>query len=289
MSTFRPTGWSHLASRLTSHHTSLTSRITSHITHITHHITHHFSRHSHPISHHSSHTSHLTSHLISLTTSHQHLVMVMLERHFSWQVQHLVMLECDFWWQGQHLVMLECRFSRQAWHLNTCHHTDTPRKHNQPPPKRHHQPERPKAKAGAHKNLGLNIALVGRRLHILQAHSFFGVKFFPFWNFRPRLARLYLYFLFFFEPGWEWGKMFVVTVVQASCTSSWTPLFCPFSSSIRISYTNSLGSVLLGRNSWPGWHLGMFLQAAGDRRLHPWKFFPSPFSWQKMDWEKLWV
>ena len=43
--------------------------------------------------------------------------------------------------------------------------TDTPRKHSQPPPKRHHQTERPKA--GAHKNLGLGIALVGRPAHIL--------------------------------------------------------------------------------------------------------------------------
>ena len=51
--------------------------------------------------------------------------------------------------------------------------TDAPRKRNQPQ-ERHHQTERPKA--GAHKHLGL-------------AYSFF--MFFPLWNFRPRLARLY--------------------------------------------------------------------------------------------------
>ena len=48
---------------------------------------------------------------------------------------------------------------------------DTPRKRNQPP-KHQHQTERPKA--GAHKHLGLGIALVDRPVHILGANSFFG-------------------------------------------------------------------------------------------------------------------
>ena len=58
--------------------------------------------------------------------------------------------------------------------------TDTPRKHNQPP-KRHHQTER--LKAGAHKKLGLGIALAGRLAHILISKFFlwFGLQFF----FRP--------------------------------------------------------------------------------------------------------
>ena len=134
--------------------------------------------------------------------------LVMLECHSSWQVHHLVMLQCDFtsraawniWWcwillflaalhlvllerqllwHAQLLVMSECRLSQVSFYITT---TDAPRKHNQPPKRHHH--ERPKA--GANKNLGLGIALAGRRVHILSA-KFFGVFLFPFWNFAPGL------------------------------------------------------------------------------------------------------
>ena len=47
-------------------------------------------------------------------------------------------------------------------------------------------------KARSLKKLGLGIAAVGHPVHILQANSFFDLYLFL-WNFRPRLARLYLY------------------------------------------------------------------------------------------------
>ena len=124
--------------------------------------------------------------MLECDSSCQVQYLVMLERNFSWQAQYWVMLEYHFSLQGRHFAMLECDFSRQASHLNTYHRftshltichcstskvifyitkTDAPGKHNQPPLKRHHQTERPKA--GAHKNLLLGIALVGRRVHIL--------------------------------------------------------------------------------------------------------------------------
>ena len=69
--------------------------------------------------------------------------------------------------------------------------TDTLRKRNQPPPKRQHQTER--RKAGAHKHLGLGIALVDRparfyRQILSLTYSFFPLKLPP-----PACPALFVY------------------------------------------------------------------------------------------------
>ena len=91
--------------------------------------------------------------------------------------------------QPQYCISPRSQPHNITYHI-TAHHittTDAPRKHNQPPPKRHHH-ERPKA--GANKNFGLGIALVGRRVHILwPIGTFFGVWFFfPFETSAPGLS-----------------------------------------------------------------------------------------------------
>ena len=96
--------------------------------------------------------------------------------------------------QPQYCISPRSQPHNITYHI-TAHHittTDAPRKHNQPPPKRHHH-ERPKA--GAHKNLGLGIAVVGRGVQIIYVCFSLVYSLFPVWKLPPPVCRALLVYI----------------------------------------------------------------------------------------------